>query len=173
MSDEINLQDTVEETVNDASVITVEIDETLSISGEAADAKAVGDALALKADASSITEIDVNGQSADNQGHILIDGTDIPMSGTDSTTLKAKIEAVDGKTGADIPVSSAAGAATIQAAIEDAGARNADEIMISSVGSFCLAANEIDGKPAGGKAPEILKSLQDLALKEFTEATDN
>ena len=51
--------------------------------------------------------------------------------------------------------------------------KNADEIMISSVGSFCLAANEIDGKPAGGKAPEILKALQDLALKEFTEATDN
>ena len=45
--------------------------------------------------------------------------------------------------------------------------------MISSVGSFCLAAEEIDGKPAGGKAPEILKALQDLALKEFTEATDN
>ena len=51
--------------------------------------------------------------------------------------------------------------------------KSADEIMISSVGSFCLAANEIDGKPAGGKAPEILKALQDLALKEFTEATDN
>ena len=34
---------------DDASVITVPIDDTLSNSGEAADAKAVGDALALKA----------------------------------------------------------------------------------------------------------------------------
>ena len=48
----------------------------------------------------------------------------------------------------------------------------ADEIMTSSVSCFCLAAEEIDGKPVGGKAPELLKALQDIALKEFTEATD-
>ena len=134
------LNDLVEEVVSDAEVMTVPIDDTLTISGEAADAKAVGDALALKADLSQVTGIDVNGQSADNQGHILIDGTDIPMSGTDSTTLKAKIEAVDGKTGADIPVSSTAGAATIQAAIEDAGTRNADEIMMATGSTTTVAA---------------------------------
>ncbi len=50
---------------------------------------------------------------------------------------------------------------------------DADEVIISSVGSFCLAADEIDGKPVGGKAPELLRSLQDMARKEFTEATDN
>ena len=49
----------------------------------------------------------------------------------------------------------------------------ADEVMTSSVSCFCLAAEEIDGKPVGGKAPELLRSLQDIALKEFTEATDN
>jgi D-alanine transaminase len=48
----------------------------------------------------------------------------------------------------------------------------ADEIMTSSVSCFCLAAEEIDGKPVGGKAPALLRSLQDMALKEFTEATD-
>jgi D-alanine transaminase len=45
--------------------------------------------------------------------------------------------------------------------------------MTSSVSCFCLAAEEIDGKPVGGKAPELLKSLQDIAMKEFTEASDN
>ena len=76
MADDLN--EVVEEVVSDATVMTVAIDDTLSISGEAADAKAVGDALALKADASSVVAISVNGQAADNQGKILVDGTDIP-----------------------------------------------------------------------------------------------
>ena len=49
---------------------------------------------------------------------------------------------------------------------------NADEIIISSAGSLCLAAEEIDGKRAGGKAPEILKKLQDEVLYEFMEETN-
>lgn len=49
---------------------------------------------------------------------------------------------------------------------------NADEIIISSAGSLCLAAEEIDGKRVGGKAPEILKRLQDEVLYEFTEETN-
>lgn len=49
---------------------------------------------------------------------------------------------------------------------------NADEIIISSAGSLCLAAEEIDGKRVGGKAPEILKKLQDEVLREFMEETN-
>jgi D-alanine transaminase len=49
---------------------------------------------------------------------------------------------------------------------------NADEIIVSSSGSLCLAAEEIDGKREGGKAPELLKKLQDEVLREFIEATD-
>ena len=49
---------------------------------------------------------------------------------------------------------------------------DADEVIISSVGSFCLAADEIDGKPVGGKAPALLRSLQDMALGEFTDMTN-
>lgn len=135
-----DLNEEVEVLVQDADVITVPIDATLSNSGEAADAKAVGDALALKADADAVVAIDVNGQGADNQGHILIDGTDIPMSGTDSTTLKTAIETVDGKTGADIKVSAEAGADTIQAAVEAAGSRNADEIMMATGSTTTIAA---------------------------------
>ena len=52
---EINMNEVVEEVVSDATVMTVPIDDTLSVSGEAADAKAVGDALALKADAARTT----------------------------------------------------------------------------------------------------------------------
>jgi len=49
---------------------------------------------------------------------------------------------------------------------------SADEIMVSSAGALCLAAEEIDGKAVGGKAPEILKPLQDKLLKEFLEETE-
>lgn len=49
---------------------------------------------------------------------------------------------------------------------------NADEIIVSSSGSLCLAVESIDGKPVGGKAPEMLKAIQDEVLREFMEATD-
>jgi len=48
---------------------------------------------------------------------------------------------------------------------------NADEVIVSSSGSFCLEAVEIDGKPVGGKAPELLRSIQDTAVKDFEEST--
>lgn len=122
---EINLNEEVTVVVEDATVITTPIDDTLTISGDAADAKAVGDALALKADASSVTAISVNGQTADNQGAILINGTEIPMSGTDETTLKAAIDNVGAKTGADIAVNGDENAVSIEQAIANAAAESA------------------------------------------------
>lgn len=50
--------------------------------------------------------------------------------------------------------------------------RNADEIIVSSSGSLCLACEELDGKPCGGKAPELLKAIQDEVLREFMEETN-
>lgn len=49
---------------------------------------------------------------------------------------------------------------------------NADEIIVSSASTFCRAANEIDGKPVGGKAPELLKKIQDEVRREFLEETE-
>ena len=115
-----DLNEVVEEVVEDATVMTVNIDDTLSVSGEAADAKATGDALALKADKSELqAAVTVNGQAADNQGHIIVDASQIEMSESDDTKVKAAIEAIDGKTGADIPVSAAVGAKKIGTAISD------------------------------------------------------
>lgn len=48
----------------------------------------------------------------------------------------------------------------------------ADEVMISSAGALCLAAESVDGKAAGGKAPDLLKALQDYLLKDFLEKTN-
>ncbi len=47
----------------------------------------------------------------------------------------------------------------------------ADEVIVTSSGSLCLAAEEIDKKPVGAKAQAILKSLQDEVLREFMEET--
>ena len=49
---------------------------------------------------------------------------------------------------------------------------NADEVIVSSSSTFCRAANEIDKKPVGGKAPELLKALQDEVMREFYAETE-
>jgi D-alanine transaminase len=48
---------------------------------------------------------------------------------------------------------------------------DADEVIVSSSGDFCSSADTIDGNSVGGKAPELVKKIQDEVLREFTEAT--
>ncbi|AGK99544.1 D-amino acid aminotransferase [Clostridium pasteurianum] len=48
---------------------------------------------------------------------------------------------------------------------------DADEVIVTSSGQFCMVACEIDGKPVGGRASEIVKKLQDALLDEFLEET--
>jgi D-alanine transaminase len=47
----------------------------------------------------------------------------------------------------------------------------ADEVLVSSTGTLCLPAETIDGKTVGGKAPELVKKMQDEVMREFCEAT--
>jgi D-alanine transaminase len=44
---------------------------------------------------------------------------------------------------------------------------DADEVIFTSAGALCCSVKEIDGKPVGGKAPELLKTLQDAYLARF------
>ena len=83
--------------------------------------------------------ITVNGQSADAQGHIIVTANDTAMSSTDNTTVKAKIEEVDGKTAADIHMSSAPDADTIAEAIAEAAGKTAEDITMSSGSQTTLA----------------------------------
>lgn len=50
--------------------------------------------------------------------------------------------------------------------------RSADEVIFSSSSNFCLVATELDGKPVGGKAPELLKKIQDALLEDYLLATN-
>jgi len=49
---------------------------------------------------------------------------------------------------------------------------NADEVLVSSSSTLCRGAQQIDGKNVGGKAPEILKAIQDEILRKYTEETN-
>ena len=47
--------------------------------------------------------------------------------------------------------------------------RSADEIIVSSSSKFALGVDELDGQPAGGRAPALLKAIQDEVMREFRE----
>lgn len=44
---------------------------------------------------------------------------------------------------------------------------DADEIVVSSASTFGISLSHIDGKPVGGKAPELLKKIQDAVWHEY------
>ena len=48
----------------------------------------------------------------------------------------------------------------------------ADEVIISSAGSFCLAAAEVDGIPVGGRAPVMLRRMQDALVEDWLTKTE-
>lgn len=127
MSDELNAR--VRMSMRPAAVITVPIDTTLSAAGQAADAKAVGDALAQKADASSVVRTKVNDEEADNQGLVLLDAGGIPMETGGAETVKAAVEAIKGWTAADIPME-AGSTGSVKAAVEAAAARTGADIPV-------------------------------------------
>jgi D-alanine transaminase len=49
----------------------------------------------------------------------------------------------------------------------------ADEVMISSSSTLCKSASHINGQAVGGKAPDLLRALQNGVLAEFREATEH
>lgn len=48
---------------------------------------------------------------------------------------------------------------------------DADEIIVSSSTKFCASTCEIDGKPVGGKAPELVQLLKEKYMEKFENET--
>ena len=48
---------------------------------------------------------------------------------------------------------------------------DANEVLVTSSTKLCMSADEIDGRPVGGKAPGLLKRIQDAVKSEFLEET--
>ena len=145
-----DMNEEVTYTVDESTMLTVPVDNTLSIAGQAADAYAVGVALDEKLDIDDF-QVSVNGVQADNQGAILITGADVPVSGTDARKLPVAIQALEARTGADIPVSSESGADSIAEAIEDA--KTTIDATLTQTGQAA------DAKAAGDKIGELLTAL--------------
>ena len=47
--------------------------------------------------------------------------------------------------------------------------RDADEVLVTSSSNFCSFADTFEGKPIGGKAPELVKLLQDTVIQEYLD----
>lgn len=48
----------------------------------------------------------------------------------------------------------------------------AEEVLVTSSSNLCLHACEIDGKPVGGKQPELIEKIRKALMDEFIEETD-
>ena len=48
---------------------------------------------------------------------------------------------------------------------------DADEVIYTSAGALCCPVSFIDGKPVGGRAPELLKTLQDASMARLHAVT--
>lgn len=48
----------------------------------------------------------------------------------------------------------------------------ADEVIVTSSGTLCRPVCLVDGVSVGGKAPQLLKKLQDALMKDFMEKTE-
>lgn len=91
------LAEEVAYTLEDASVIPTPLDPTLTHAGEAADAKATGDAIAA-----ALNSVKVNGKTASG-GAVTVYASDILMSGEQGAqNLSETIQDVGGRTAADI-----------------------------------------------------------------------
>ena len=48
----------------------------------------------------------------------------------------------------------------------------ADEVIVTSSGTLCRPVCSVDGKPVGGRAPELLRRLQDELMRDYLEKTE-
>lgn len=146
-------------TVEPNEGVSVPIDDTLSIAGQAADAKAVGDALALKADKSELaTSIKVNGQSADLQGEIIVTAAHVPMDANETSDVAEEIAALKALTGEDIPVNDDNDAPSIAEALEAAAAG-----VVVQDGTVSIAGQVADGSTS---VSSMEVNGQDLPLRD-------
>lgn len=156
-----DLNEEVTYEIDDAQAVSIPIDTTLTHQGEAAEAYAVGQALAGKMDAGY--RVSVNGVDADNQGEILINGEDIPLTdATGSPTVAAAVAALDAKDGSSILTGESGSSETILEAIERLDGE------IETVGTFdttlAEAGKGADAYTVGTRLQEVMQ-VADAAVK--------
>ena len=182
-----DLNESVHVTFDDATVITVPLVTNLTATNAAPTAKTVGDALAAKVDAESVMQhvrITVDGVQSDNQGVVLIDGTQIPADGSDGAqTIRQALDSIGARTGADIPYQSGAeNTETIKDVVDGiqetvSGIQDdlyGDQIPVDSTEgaqSIKAAINEVANNLAGKEASNIPYDT-DISIKAKMDAID-
>ena len=178
------LIENIDVTVDDAPVATVPLVDNFTADNAAPKASAVGTALASKVDASAVMEhvtITVDGQESDNQGVILLYGDDIPVDDTNNApSVKARIDAVDAKTAADINyaigVSIKDKIDTVASDVATVGAKTANEIIYADTTTIKTKVDGIEAtlgtvQTAAGSAVKV--TSQTLTESEKLQARTN
>lgn len=107
-------------------------DQTLTIQGMPADAKATGDAIEKLQDAVMDDHEDIGTIAEAVEAIEAWTGEDLPVSTTDSTKLNTAIAVLEARNATNIPMSSEEGAQSIATAISGISTKDASEIHMSS-----------------------------------------
>ena len=151
-----DLNETVQFTVQESTTLSVPVDSTLSIEGQAADAAAVGRALATKQDAGSVV-IKVNEQEQDNQGQIILRSDDIPIAESSPGSVLDALNILDAKNGSNILYNTGS-TDTVKAKIDaaqtaaDAAAAKTGADILYNTGSTDTVKAKIDAAQAAADA---------------------
>lgn len=150
-----DLNESVQVTVDDATVITVPLVTNLTATNAAPTAKTVGDALDTKVDTASIMEhvsIHVNDVYSDNQGAILLDADDIPTAEGSTTSVLDALNTLGAKTASDIPyetgTSIKAKLDAVNTTATAANTKTASDIAYSGTTTIKTKVDAVDAKTA-------------------------
>ena len=122
----------LEDAIHDSMVITVPIDDSLSVSGAAADAHAVGVALQGKADNTTLQNtLSVNGRTGGGSWAITVNGDNIPaQSDSDSESVADALTRIDAAVGTEATARETADVALGTRIDNEATARDTADIAL-------------------------------------------
>lgn len=149
--------------LNVANTVPAPVDVTLSVPGEAADAAAVGAALAQKVNTADLrTAITVNGQPQDSDGDIDVAAGDILMGGTREDTVAEAVARVEAVAADAVPASDIADNLTTDDATKALSA--AQGVAIAAALAQKLAIADVVDDLETADATKALSANQGVAL---------
>jgi hypothetical protein len=176
------LNESVNVTIDDATVITVPLVTNLTATNAAPTAKTVGDALADKVDTEHIMEsvtIKVNEVSSDNQGQIILRGDDIPIAESSPGSILDALNILDAKNGSNILYNTGsedtikAKIDAAQTAADAAAAKTAADITYSGSTTVAGKISALETSISSISTDSVLYSAQTASNAQKDQAAAN